>query len=141
MSAIVYYVCPEISRGRNRAPKNRNARSGVRFLGKRSNKRIYAMRQVIRAARTSSPCCDARSGFPSNHENSQATFRLGFRERKKFICVSKNRTFRKKPPICAKESEIFACLQWQKSMFPQYRGSPRYYARPLAGKVNLPHLY
>ena len=65
---------------KNRAPKNRNARSGVRFLGKRSNKRIYAMRQILCAACTSSPCCDARSGFPSNHGKPQASARRGFRE-------------------------------------------------------------
>ena len=66
---------------KNRAPKNRNARSGVRFLGKRSNKRIYAMRQILCAACTSSPCCDARSGFPSDHENSQASARREFCEK------------------------------------------------------------
>ena len=56
----------------NGVPENRNARSGVRFLGIRSNKSTRAWRQVTRAACPPSPCCDVlrgenRSGFPSNH--------------------------------------------------------------------------
>ena len=44
----------------NGAPENRNARSGVRFLGIRSNKCTRAWRQVKRAACRPLPCCDER---------------------------------------------------------------------------------
>ena len=53
----------------NGVPENRNARSGVRFLGIRSNKCTRAWRQAMRTACRPSPCCDeqrgeSRSGFP-----------------------------------------------------------------------------
>ena len=44
----------------NGVPENRNARSGVRFLGKRSNKCTRAWRQTKCAACRPSPCCDER---------------------------------------------------------------------------------
>ena len=44
----------------NGAPENRNAQSGVRFLGKRSNKHTRTWRQATHAACPLSPCCDER---------------------------------------------------------------------------------
>ena len=44
----------------NGVPENRNARSGVRFLGKRSNKCTRTWRQAKRAACRPLPCCDER---------------------------------------------------------------------------------
>ena len=53
-------------------PENRNARSGVRFLGKRSNKCTRAWRQTKRAACPPSPCCDERKEGENAAENAKA---------------------------------------------------------------------
>ena len=69
----------------NGAPENRNERSGVRFLGIRSNKCTRAWRQTERAACPPSPCCDMRrgenrSGFPSNRRRLFLSAQNNFRE-------------------------------------------------------------
>ena len=67
------------------SPKNRNARSDVRFLGIRSNKCTRAWRQATRAACPPSPCCDVqrgenRSGFPLKSQKFVLSAQNKFRE-------------------------------------------------------------
>ena len=87
----------------NGVPENRNARSGVRFLGIRSNKCTRAWRQATRTACPPSPCCDvprgeSRSGFPSDRTILQPSARREIGEQ--LSCAFENRVSQKAHPIC-----------------------------------------